>query len=140
MNKQQDQVDAVYSYIKERFDTQKGSPTQQEIADYCQLSVGTVGRALDILQARGQITRTPYKSRSIRLAGQVAQEQHNEMAEAVYDFLKREKRWGDHPSQREIADECLLSRAEVRSALLWLEAQGRIERVEGQRNIRLVEG
>ena len=130
MGTQQDNVEAVYSYIKERFDTQQGSPAQQEIADHCELSVGTVGRVLDILQAQSRITRTPYKSRSIRLARKGAQEQTNEMAESVYSYLEKTLRWGDVPSQQEIADECLLSRTEVRAALLWLEAQGRIERVK----------
>lgn len=140
MTRQQEQVDAIYGYIKERLTTQQNAPTQREIADYCDLSVGTVRRVLDILEAQGRITRTPYKSRSIRLAEQAAEQVQNEQAEAVYAYLVRAKKWGDVPSQQEIADECLLSRAEVRAALLWLETQKRIERGDGQRNLRLVEG
>ncbi|MGB7340197.1 MAG: hypothetical protein WBC91_14970 [Phototrophicaceae bacterium] len=140
MSKQQQPVDAVYTYIKQRIDDQQGSPTQQEIAETCQLSIGTVGRLLEILEAQGQIIRVPFKSRGIRLAQQKTANQKNEIAETVYKYLVQEIQWGDVPSQQEIADACLLSRSEVQRALLWLEAQARIERVDGHRNIRLVEG
>ncbi|MEO1290564.1 MAG: hypothetical protein AAFV93_22700 [Chloroflexota bacterium] len=138
MGKQQEQVETIYTYIKDRMETQQGSPTLREIADHSDLSVGSVGRILSILEAQGRITRTPYKSRSIRLAEQSEEQLKNEQAELVYDFLVKEMRWGDVPSQQEIAEGCFLSRAEVRASLLWLEAQQRIERVDGQRNIRLI--
>ncbi|MEO1643541.1 MAG: hypothetical protein AAFR67_00025 [Chloroflexota bacterium] len=136
---QQDNVDRVYSYIKERLDDKQRSPTQREIAEHCTLSTATVGRVLSILEAQGRITRTAYKSRSIRLAEQAASHVQNQQADAIYDYLQKVMQWGDSPSQQEIAEACLLSRAEVRAALLWLEAQGRIERGAGQRNIQLVE-
>ncbi|MEM9954988.1 MAG: hypothetical protein AAF846_25495 [Chloroflexota bacterium] len=136
---QQENVDGVYSYIKDRFDAKQSAPTQREIAQHCELSTATVGRVLSILEAQGRITRIPYKSRSIRLAEQTASQVQNQQAEAVYHYLQKAMQWGDTPSQQEIAEDCLLSRAEVRAALLWLEAQDRIERGAGQRNIQLLD-
>lgn len=91
---------------------------------------------LSQLEAQGHIIRQRYKSRGIRLVEDETQE--NDRAEDVYQFLLETVPTGDIPSQDEIAKACLLSRSAVRLALIWLEAQDRIERGEGQRDIRLV--
>lgn len=138
MNNYQDYAEAIYTYIKARRMAGEGVPSQREIAEHCGISVSSVSRCLDMLEAQGRITREPLKSRSIRLIEQDEEAQSNETAEAVYAYLVEEMRWGDVPSQREISEACFISRSEVRRALWWLEAQHRIELVDGQRNIRLV--
>lgn len=138
MSNNQDNLDDIFAYIKARRDEGQGAPTQREIASHCDLSPTTVSRCLSMLEAQGRISRQAFKSRSIRIVDQLDEQQDNETAESVYRYLQEELQWGDIPSQREIAQACYISEAEVRRALLWLEAQGRIERVSGQRNIRLV--
>lgn len=137
MKKKEARLEAVYRYIKERIESGQGVPTGREIARDCKLSRTTVQNDLSLLEARGRIIRTPYQSRGIRLVGEGESEADNEAAESVYDYLLEKIEEGIYPTQKEVADACFLSRGAVRQALLWLEAQGRIVRETGQRNIRL---
>lgn len=139
MSQETDRLDSIYNYIKQRLESKQGIPTQREIARDCKLSLVTVSNCLSMLEARGRITRDGLKSRSIRIVSDNVKVEENETAENVYDYLFDEIEAGSFPSQQEIANACYLSRSEVRRALIWLEAQGRIERVRGQRNIRLTE-
>ncbi len=43
-------------------------PTQQEIAEDCEVAPQTVGRHIMVLEQHGKIKRIPYARRSIRLA------------------------------------------------------------------------
>lgn len=137
MTQRKNRTDCVYEYIQEQWQ-EASVPTLSEISIACQMSVSTVREHLSRLEAQGKITREPYKSRSIRLTESSVKS--NETAEMVYDYLVENELDGEIPSQEEMATACLLSRDKVRRALIWLEAQGRIERGKGQRSIRLLDG
>jgi len=139
MSKNAESLEKIYEYIKDRIEKKGSVPTQSEIARDCEFSIGTVQSDLSKLEAQGRITRTAFQSRSIRLVSENDSEQENETAELVYDYLLEKIEEGIHPTQYEIANACFLSRRGVRQTLLWLEAQGRIERGRGQRNICLPE-
>jgi DNA-binding MarR family transcriptional regulator len=56
---------AVYVFIKTYIQTHRKSPSIREIAANCYISVSTVMRHLDKLEARGRIQRDPNQARSI---------------------------------------------------------------------------
>lgn len=129
----------VYAYLKQRWEQEHYVPTQREIAIDCGISPVTLNKCLDILEAQGRITRQALQSRNIRMVEASDKQEKNEIAEAVYAYLLEVLSTGTAPTQQEIADACYISRSAVRRALLWLEAQERIVRGQGQRNIRLPE-
>lgn len=137
MTYREEGIEAVYQFIRLYKEDGHGSPTLREISESCDLSVTTVNEYLSHLEAQGKIERAPYKSRSIRLVD--VENPRNETAEEVLSYIEETLAKDEYPSQLEIAKACLLSRAEVRRALAWLEGQGRIERDKGQRNIRIIE-
>ena len=136
MTDKKTKAEIVHTYLQEMWQEKQQIPTQRDIAKHCGISLSRLSDVLSQLEAQGHIIRQRYKSRGIRLVEDETQE--NDRAEDVYQFLLETVPTGDIPSQDEIAKACLLSRSAVRLALIWLEAQDRIERGEGQRDIRLV--
>ena len=122
---------------KSNLEKKQKIPTQREIAKGCGISLSKVNDYLSQLEAQGRIIRIPFKSRGIRLVEGNLQE--NDTAEDVYDYLLDTIPLGEAPTQKEIGAACFLSRGDVRRALIWLEAQGRIKRGAGQRDIQLIE-
>lgn len=137
MKTKKNRTEIIYDYICHQWQENGLVPTMSEIAEDCEMAVSTVREHLSRLEAQGRIIREPYKSRGIRLVEAI--NPNNETAEIVYDYLLKNVIGGEVPSQEEIADTCLISRDKVRRALIWLEAQGRIKRGKGQRNIHLIE-
>lgn len=60
-------TETIYDFIKTYQEKNRKSPTIREIALGCFVSVGTVIRHLDKLEAMGRIEREPYQARSIVL-------------------------------------------------------------------------
>jgi DNA-binding GntR family transcriptional regulator len=138
MSKRKNRTEEVYEYLRQQWQEERNVPTMREMAEACEMTVSTVREHLSCLEAQGWVMRKAYKSRGTRIIE--ATNPNNETAEIVYDYLLKNVIGGEVPSQEEIADACLISRDKVRRALIWLEAQGRIKRGEGQRNIHLIEG
>ncbi len=136
MSQEKTKAEIVYEYIQTSWQEKQSIPTQREIAKACHISLSRLADTLSQLEAQGRIVRQRYKSRGIRLVDN--EQKENESAEEVYRFLQETVPTGDIPSQGEIGEACLLSRSGVRLALIWLEAQGRIEIGSGQREIRLI--
>ena len=63
-----ERLEAVYGFIQTYIEDHAGLvPSQREIADGCYINVAYVGRYLDLLEARGRLTRERGQARSIRL-------------------------------------------------------------------------
>jgi SOS-response transcriptional repressor LexA len=64
----QDMLNTVLNFIKDYLDENNQlSPTVREVASGCYMSTFYARRCLDVLEARGAITRHSRKARSIRL-------------------------------------------------------------------------
>lgn len=138
MSQEKDTSESIYAFIESYIKEHQISPTMREIAKGCgQISLSTVSYHLDALEAAGRISRSWYKSRSIRLKREAVSE--DEITEYVYTVIARAIRQeGIAPTQKEIADACHISKTMVQMHLNRLETQGRIIRGEGHRNIHLV--
>jgi DNA-binding transcriptional regulator YhcF (GntR family) len=67
---EQETLDSVIAFIQRYLaENNQLSPTVREIAEGSFLSIATIQRCLDILEARGILTRQLRKARSIRLTG-----------------------------------------------------------------------
>jgi DNA-binding MarR family transcriptional regulator len=66
-----DQIEAVYRFVQTYIQKHGLAPSQREIADGCYINVAYVGRYLDLLEARGRLTRERGQARSIRLLDSV---------------------------------------------------------------------
>lgn len=63
-----DQIEVVYRFVQAYIQEHNGlAPSQREIAEGCYINVAYVGRYLDLLEARGRLTRERGQARSIRL-------------------------------------------------------------------------
>jgi SOS-response transcriptional repressor LexA len=138
MSQKQDLAEAIYSYIEAYIKEYQYSPSMREIADSCgEISLSTVSYHLDGLEAQGRISRSWYKSRSIRLTQ--GQQDLDEVAEDVYRYIAEYiQREGIAPNQREIAAACHLSKTGVQYQLRHLEAHGRLLLKKGHRRIQLL--
>ena len=58
---------AVYTYIEDYIDRNGYAPTLREMAEGCFMSVGSLLRYLDALEAQGVIIREPRRARGMRL-------------------------------------------------------------------------
>lgn len=67
MTRSQETTQLVQVFLQEYIDEYRKSPTIREIATGCFVSVGTVMRHLDKLEATGLIEREPNQARSIIL-------------------------------------------------------------------------
>lgn len=76
-----DMVSVVYRFIKEFMEKEGFSPTHREICDACFISRGSAVRCLDMLMARGVITRQPNVARSIRLLDVDAKTDENDQTQ-----------------------------------------------------------
>lgn len=126
----------LYDYLQACWEENQRIPSQREMVAHLDITQSCLRDALTRLAARGQITWEKYRARGISLSA-IAQP-HNEHADTVYGYLIECDTNGYMPSQQEIADAVYLSRGSVRQALIWLEAQGRVQRGKGQRSIRMV--
>jgi SOS-response transcriptional repressor LexA len=62
-----DRLEEVYTFVRNYIAQHHRPPTLREIAKGCFTNTTTIIRYLDILQARGRLTREPGISRSLRL-------------------------------------------------------------------------
>lgn len=133
-------TDCIYDYIRAQWEENQQMPTLQEMASACEIARTTVIYHLDKLEARGDITREPYKARGIRLTASYTEQddQDDEDVAAVHAYLRESIEAGMVPTQAEIAEHCYLSRYRVRCCLSDLEARGKIVVGEGSRTIRLL--
>lgn len=67
MNRSQKTTQSIHEFLQKYTDEHRKSPTIREIATGCFVSVGTVMRHLDKLEAIGFIEREPNQARSIVL-------------------------------------------------------------------------
>jgi len=69
MKRSQKTTQSIHEFLLEYIDEHRKSPTIREIAAGCFVSVGTVMRHLDKLEAADLIEREPNQARSIILLG-----------------------------------------------------------------------
>lgn len=62
-----DRLDEIYGFIRDYIAQHQRPPTLREIAKGCYTNTSTVLRCLDILEARGRLSREPGIARSLRL-------------------------------------------------------------------------
>jgi SOS-response transcriptional repressor LexA len=137
MSEDKDLSETIYQYIEAYIREHQYSPSMREIARACgRISLSTLSYRLDLLEAEGRISRSWYKSRSIRLVNKVKSEE--ETREDIYRFIAEYlQREGISPTQREIASACHLSKSSVQQQLKMLEEEGRILLEKGHRRIHL---
>ncbi|MEL6407450.1 MAG: GntR family transcriptional regulator [Chloroflexota bacterium] len=125
-------VQCIHRLLKQEWAEGERIPTRREMAAHCDVSLSTIQDVLSILEAQGHIVRQRYKTRGIRLVEHTPEPATDETAETILSYIEECVSDGVHPTQTEIADELYLSRREVRRCVLWLEAQGRVKRVNEQ--------
>ena len=137
MSQSKELNETIYNYIEGYIKEHQYSPSVREIASNCgKISLSTVVYHLEALEYEGQLRRSRYKSRSIRLLN--TPQRLNELTEEIYTYIASIlQSEGISPSQDEIAAACNLSKTAVQMQLKILEEQGRIQLGKGHRQLLL---